>query len=153
MSKRFHTKKPRLTEHRILEYIPNKYMIEIQTNQDEYMRIKTTPALEDKIIEDIERLFRVKTETFTSNDSCIIEIKPPIYDVIVTPNLEDFPMHDEWILQVVKNSPYSKLETIATLKYDKEHPYNLDVAEHLMNYMNFNAPELESMTYEEIYTI
>ena len=151
--KHFHTNRPRLIEHQILEYISTDYMIEIQSSNDEYMRLKTTPALPDTLINDIEHIFRVKTKKYTSEDSCILEITNPVFDIIIIRDTSNFPKPNGWILEVVKNLPYSKMEVIATLRYDEDHPYNLQVAEDLVSYLNIKSSQLLEIEYEELYTI
>ena len=153
-NKTFYSNKPRLVENQILEYIPKDHLIQIQASGDYYMRLKSTPSFTEEFIKNLEEKFRVKTKKYLSDDSCIIEIKPPQFDIIIIRDTSKFPKLNGWILRVVRLLPWSEeMDVIATFDYNEDHPYNLTIAEKLLSYLTSHVDELDSIEYEEIYTI
>lgn len=146
-------REPRLIKNTIIEDIPKTSMIQIQAEGDKYLRLKLTPFPEDKVIEELKRKYRVETKTYLSDDGAgIIEINYPRFDIICTRDTTRFPTYIGWILQVVEYQKYSdEVNVIATLKYNKDNPYALMIAEHLIEYLNMNKDELPT-EYTEIYT-
>lgn len=150
---RYYGTSPQLVENRIIEYFPKDIMIQIQSSTDKYLRIKLTPAPKPEIIEGIQKQFGLEIETFQSDESCILEIKPPEFDVIAIRDGSKFPKYIGWILQVVHNRYYGDgAEIIASIQYNEDNPYGLNIAEHLVEYLNQNKEDLP-MDYKEIYTI
>lgn len=148
---RYYGTSPQLVENRIIEYFPKDIMIQIQSSTDKYLRIKLTPAPKPEIIEGIQKQFGLEIETFQSDESCILEIEPPVFDIICTRDTSRFPKLNGWILEVKHNTLFSS-KTIAVLKYNEDNPYGLNIAEHLVEYLNQNKEDLP-MDYKEIYTI
>ena len=145
---------PRLVENRILDQIPDDIMIEKQVSTDKYMRLKLTPMPNQTIINTIEHYFGVETTVYSTEDnsSCILEIGLPLFDIICIRDTSRFPRLNGWILDVRHNKPGGS-ESIAMLKYDEDHPYTLQLAEHLIYYFNEHRDEMRNAKYKEIYPI
>lgn len=149
---RYYGTSPRLVENRIIECFPKNISIQIQSSNDKYLRLKLTPTPEKRIIEGIGKKFGLEIETFNSDESCILEIQPPEFDVVAIRD-SNFPRYTGWILQIVHHIYYSSgAEIIAAIQYNEDHPYGLQIAEHLVEYLNQNKDELQR-DYKEIYTI
>lgn len=145
---------PSLVENRILDQIPDTIMVQVQTSTDKYMRLKLTPPPSHTIINTIEEYFGVETKIFLAedNNSCMLEIELPVFDIICTRDTSLFPKLNGWILEVRYNTPFNS-KTIAVLKYNEDNPFTLTLADHLIYYFNKNLKELLNMDYKEIYPI
>lgn len=156
----FYKSEPRLMEDKILSYISGKseYRIELQNSTGKYMRLKVMPTPSDEILNELENKLGLEVAVYTDNqnNNSILEISMPLFDVICIRDTTKFPDLNGWILQVIHNPQYisdGRVEVIATLKYDEDHPYSLHIAQHLTEYLNENKDTLANMDYEEIYTI
>ena len=146
---------PRLAEKKILEHFPSHhFMLEMQNSDKDYLRLKITPPPVDDLFDELRHKFGVNVKKYTSDDSCIVEISNPLFDILVIRDTSKFLSLNGWILRVIQNRMgYSEeVEVLAEIKYDNDHPYGLLLAEHMVEFLNENKDSLPD-EYKEIYTI